>query len=56
MSPRTEILATLLQYRTWMEFMYEILYDVPPPPNQNPGAGTGAYTGGYVRRNEIELY
>ena len=35
----TEIFATPLQYRTWEEFMYEILFDVPvPPPNQNPGA------------------
>ena len=29
----TEILATPLQYRTWEEIMYEILFDVPPPPN-----------------------
>ena len=26
----TEILATPLQYKTWKEFMYEILFDVPP--------------------------
>ena len=30
MSPQTEILATPLQYRTWVEFMYEILFAVPP--------------------------
>ena len=36
----TEILATPLQYRTWVEFMYEILSYVPTP-NQNPGAATG---------------
>ena len=34
MSPLTEILAMLLQYSTWVEFMYEILSDVPPS-NQN---------------------
>ena len=28
--PRTEILATQLQYSTWDEFMYEILSDVFP--------------------------
>ena len=37
MSPRTEILATSLQYRTWKDFMYEIFSDVSPS-NQNPGA------------------
>ena len=37
--PQTEILATPLQYRTGEEFMYEILFDVPP--NQNPGAAPG---------------
>ena len=42
MSSRTEILARPLQYRTWMEFMYEILSHVPPPPNQNPGTATGS--------------
>ena len=36
MSPLTKILATPLQNRTREEFMYEILFDVPPP-NQNPG-------------------
>ena len=30
MSHRIEILATPLQYRTWVEFMYKILSDVPP--------------------------
>ena len=39
MSPQIEILATPLQYRTLVEFMYEILSAVPSPsPNQNPGA------------------
>ena len=36
--PRTELkwrLATPLQCRTWVEFMCEILFNVPP--NQNPG-------------------
>ena len=37
MSSRTEILATPLQYRTCEEIMYDILSDVSPPPNQNPG-------------------
>ena len=36
-SPRTEILATPLQYRTWEEFMYEIVFWCSPS-NQNPGA------------------
>ena len=41
MSPKTEIKAMPSQYRTWVEFIYEILFDVPPfPPNQNPGAAT----------------
>ena len=31
--PRTEILATPLQYRPWEEFMYEILSDVLPRTN-----------------------
>ena len=35
MSPKTEILATPLQCRTWVEFMYEILFAVPSFPNQN---------------------
>ena len=30
--PRTELMATLLQYKTWEEFMYEILFDVPLEP------------------------
>ena len=30
--PRTEILATPLQYKTWEEFMYEILFDLPLEP------------------------
>ena len=37
--PQTVILATPMQYKTWEEFMYEILFDVPP--NQNPGAAPG---------------
>ena len=37
--PQTEILATPLQYKTLEEFIYEILFDVPP--NQNPGAAPG---------------
>ena len=41
--PRKEILATLLQYRTWVEFI-EILFHVLPPSNQNPGAATGTST------------
>ena len=32
MSLQTEILATPLQYRTWVEFMCEILSAVPPQP------------------------
>ena len=27
-------------YRTWEEFMYEILSDVPQPSNKNSGAAT----------------
>ena len=27
--PRIEILATPLQYRTWEEFIYEIMSEVP---------------------------
>ena len=41
MSPRTEILVTQLQYRTWVEFI-EILFHVLPPSKQNPGAATGS--------------
>ena len=33
MSFRTEVLATPLQYKTRLQFMYEILFDVPPPNN-----------------------
>ena len=38
--PRTKILAMPLQYRTWVEFMYEILFDVFPS-NQNSWVATG---------------
>ena len=34
MSIQTEILATPLQYRTWVEFVYEILSAVPPNQKQ----------------------
>ena len=38
--PRAKILAMPLQYRTWVEFMYEILSDVTPS-NQNSWVATG---------------
>ena len=34
MSLQTEILATALQYRTLVEFMYQILFAVPPNQKQ----------------------
>ena len=40
MPPLTETLAMPLQYTTWVEFMYEILSDVPPS-NQNFWVATG---------------
>ena len=40
MFPPTEILAMPLQYRTWVELMYEILSDVTPS-NQNSWVATG---------------
>ena len=40
MSLLIEILAMPLQYRTWVEFMYEILSDVPPS-NHNSWVATG---------------
>ena len=56
MSSQTEILATPLQYRTSVEFMYEILSAVPPP-NQNLGAAPDSHPDITVSHDEdIDIF
>ena len=53
MSPQSEILATPLQYRNRVEFIYEILSAVPLPSEPNPGAALDSHPDITISHDEV---
>ena len=53
MSPQSEILATPLQYRTWVEFMDEILSANPLSSESNPGAAPDSHPEITISHDEV---
>ena len=51
--PPNRILAMQLQYKTWVEFMYEILFSVPPPTKTKSGAAPDSHPVITISHDEV---